>query len=133
MKIAIIAISATIYLIVSVTAVFAAADIILVDPDNPSPPSAGPQFEVIGLTLNHEPKLGDRVPLTVTVRNTGDQSGDYTIELHVSWLSSTITNRIYNLESQATKDSVFNVLGPKRPGIYTAQAGDLFLPFEIIE
>jgi len=133
MKIAIIASIVSIYLAVSVTAVFAAADLMLDDSDNPSLPSAGPQFEVISLTLNDEPKLGDRVPLTVTVRNIGDQSGDYVIELHVSWLSSTITNRIYNLESHATKDSVFNVLGPKRPGIYTAQAGDLFLPFEIIE
>jgi len=133
MKIALIVSIAAIYLTVSVTAVFAAADLILDDSDISSPPSTGPQFEVIGLTLNYEPKSGDRVPLTVTVRNTGDQSGDYTIQLHVSWLSSTITNRIHNLESQATKDSVFNVLGPKRPGIYTAQAGDLFLPFEIIE
>ena len=133
MKIAIIASIVTIYLTVSVTAVFAAADLMLVDSVNPSPPSTGPQFEVIGLTLNHEPKLGDRVPLTVTVSNAGRQSGDYIIELHVSWLSSTITNRIHNLESQATKTSLFNVLGPKRPGIYTAQAGDLFLPFEIIE
>ena len=133
MKIAIIVSIAAIYLTVSVTAVFAAADLMLVDSDISSLPSAGPQFEVIGLTLNHEPELGDRVPLTVTVRNTGDQSGDYTIQLHVSWLSSTITNRIHNLESQANKDSVFNVLGPNRPGIYTAQAGDLILPFEIIE
>ena len=133
MKIAIIAGIVAIYLTVSVTAVFAAADLLLVDSDISSPPSTGPQFEVISLTLNHEPQLGDRVPLTVTVRNTGDQSGDYTIQLHVSWLSSTITNRIHNLESQATKDSVFNVLGPKRPGIYAAQAGDLILPFEIIE
>ena len=133
MKITLIASIVAIYLTVSVTAVFAAADLILDDSDNPSPPSAGLQFEVISLTLNYEPKLGDRVPLTVTVRNTGDQSGDYTIELHVSWLSSTITNRIHNLESQATKDSVFNVLGPNRPGIYTAQAGDQILPFEIIE
>jgi len=133
MKLAIIAICATIYLTVSVTAVFAAADLLLVDSDNPSLPSTGSQFEVIGLTLNHEPELGDRVPLTVTVRNTGSQSGDYIIELYVSWLSSTITNKIYNLEPQATRDSLFNVLGPKKPGIYTAQAGDLIVPFEIIE
>ena len=133
MKIALIASIIAIYLTISVTAVFAAADLLLVDLDNSSAPSTGPQFEVISLTLNHEPQLGDRVPLTITVRNTGDQSGDYTIELYVSWLSSTITNRIHNLESQATKDSVFNVLGPKKPGIYTAQAGNLFLPFEILE
>jgi hypothetical protein len=133
MKIAIIVSIVAIYLAVSVTAVFAAADLMLDDSDNPSPTSARPQFEVISLNLNDEPKLGDRVPLTVTVRNTGDQSGDYVIELHVSWLSSTITNRIRNLGSQTTQDSVFNVLGPNRPGIYTAQAGDLILPFEIIE
>lgn len=133
MKIALVAIMVTLYLTVSVTSVFAAVDLIFNDSVPPHPLPTGPQFEVARLTLTSEPKLGERVPLTVTVRNVGDQAGEFVIELEVSWLSLTVTNTIHNLEAQASMDSVFTLVGPKRPGIYTARAGDLTLTFEIVE
>jgi hypothetical protein len=133
MKIALVAIMVTLYLTVSVTAVFAAADLIFDDSVTPNPLPTGPQFEVTGLTIAGEPKLGDRVPLTVTVRNVDDQAGGFFIELRVSWLSLTIINTIHNLEAQVSTDSLFNLVGPERPGIYTARAGDLTLTFEVVE